>query len=141
MDAGESDSSIRLGMTMNMTDTQNIKDRLDIAQVIGEYVQLKRAGTNLKGRCPFHNEKTPSFTVSEQKQFFHCFGCAKGGDIFTFLQEIEGVEFAEALRMLASKAGVELTTVNPREHNERTRLLDCLSVAMEFFKNNLRKIY
>ncbi|OGY87781.1 MAG: DNA primase [Candidatus Kerfeldbacteria bacterium RIFOXYB2_FULL_38_14] len=117
---------------------EEIKERLNIVDLISEYLPLKKAGVNYKGLCPFHNEKTPSFTVSEQKQFFHCFGCAKGGDIFTFLQEIEGVEFAEALRMLASKAGVELTTVNPREHNERTRLLDCLSVAMEFFKNNLK---
>ncbi|MBI2410856.1 MAG: DNA primase [Candidatus Kerfeldbacteria bacterium] len=112
---------------------QEIKDRLNIVELIQEYIPLKKAGVNYKANCPFHNEKTPSFTVSEPKQFFHCFGCQKGGDLFTFVQEMEQVEFPEALRMLAQKANVELRGSNPREHNERTRLLDCLSKAAEFF--------
>lgn len=116
---------------------EEIKERLNIVDVIQEYTQLKKAGSNHKGLCPFHNERTPSFTVSEQKQFFHCFGCAKGGDVFTFIQDVEGVEFAEALRILAAKAHVELKEVNQQEQNERTRLLDCLSTAAAFFHTAL----
>jgi len=113
---------------------EEIKERLNIIEVIQEYVPLKKLGNSYKARCPFHNEKTPSFTASEEKQFFHCFGCSKGGDVFTFVQEIEGVEFVEALRMLAKKANVELTPVNREEHNERTRLLDCLDQAARFYQ-------
>ena len=116
-----------------MTPVEEIKERLNIVNVVQEYVPLKKTGANHKGRCPFHNEKTPSFTVSESKQFFHCFGCAKGGDLFTFIQEIESVEFAEALRMLAKKAGVELKKVDPKERNEKSRMLDCLQLAAQFF--------
>ena len=83
-----------------MSDTQMIKDKLDIVDVIGEYVQLKPAGTSRKGLCPFHNEKSPSFTVSRDRQAWYCFGCATGGDIFSFIQEIEGMEFLEALKLL-----------------------------------------
>lgn len=121
------------------TPVEEIKERLNIVDVVQEYVPLKKAGANHKACCPFHNEKTPSFTVSESKQFFHCFGCGKGGDLFTFVQEIEGVEFAEALRMLAKKAGVELRPTNPREHNERTRLLDCLHLAADYFRVALKQ--
>lgn len=122
-----------------MTPVEEIKERLNIIDVIQEYVQLKNMGANHKGLCPFHNEKSPSFTASEQKQFYHCFGCGKGGDIFTFVQEIEGVEFPEALRMLAAKANVELKAQNPQEQNEKTRLLDCLSLAAQFFHAALLK--
>lgn len=120
------------------TPVEEIKERLNIVDVVQEYVPLKKAGANHKGRCPFHNEKTPSFTVSESKQFFHCFGCGKGGDVFTFIEQAEGVEFAEALRMLAAKANVELRPTNPREHNERTRILDCLTSAADFYATTLR---
>jgi len=118
---------------------EQIKERLNIVELIAEYVPLKKMGTSHKACCPFHNEKTPSFTVSESKQFFHCFGCGKGGDIFTFIQEIEGVEFAEALRILAKKANVELHFTNPREHNERTRLLDCLKSAADFYETTFKQ--
>ncbi|PIW37240.1 MAG: DNA primase [Candidatus Kerfeldbacteria bacterium CG15_BIG_FIL_POST_REV_8_21_14_020_45_12] len=121
------------------TPVEEIKERLNIVDIVGEYVTLKKAGANHKGLCPFHGEKTPSFTVSEPKQFFHCFGCGKGGDIFTFLQEVESVEFAEALRMLAQKAGVELKKTDPRDNNERTRLLDCLDLATSFFSTALKE--
>jgi DNA primase len=93
-----------------MTDTQTIKDRVSVVQLIQEYVPLKKSGANWKGRCPFHNEKSPSFMVHEEKQMWHCFGCSKGGDIFAFIQEIEGVEFPEALKILATRAGVQLDT-------------------------------
>jgi DNA primase len=85
-----------------------IRDRTDIVQVVGEYVTLKRSGVNHKGLCPFHNEKSPSFNVNAQKQFFKCFGCGKSGDVYTFLTEIEGKSFVEVARELGRKAGVEL---------------------------------
>ncbi len=111
------------------SDIEEIKHRLDLGDLISEYVKLKAVGSNLKGLCPFHNEKTPSFIVSPDKQIWHCFGCAKGGDIFSFIQNIEGVEFPEALRILAHRAGVKLEYHNPEEHNHKTRLLDLLAAA------------
>ena len=87
---------------------QDIKDKLDVAEVIGRYVQLKKSGTNLKGLCPFHSEKTSSFMVSPQKQIWHCFGCGEGGDVIGFIKRYENVEFREALEMAAELAGVEL---------------------------------
>jgi DNA primase len=92
-----------------------IRDRTDIVSVIGEYVSLKRTGVNHKGLCPFHNEKSPSFNVNAQKQFFHCFGCGKSGDVISFLSELEGKSFIETLRELARKSGVEL----PEERRSR----------------------
>ena len=74
------------------TPIEQIKDRLDVVELIQEYIQLKPAAANWKARCPFHNEKTPSFMVSRDKQIWHCFGCGKGGDIFSFVQEIEGFD-------------------------------------------------
>lgn len=116
-----------------MNEVEEIKERLNIVDIVQEYIPLQKAGTNHKARCPFHNEKSPSFTVSEQKQFYHCFGCDKGGDIFSFVQEMEGVEFPEALRLLAAKAGVTLKKQNKKEENEKSRLLDCIQLAAQFF--------
>ncbi len=87
---------------------QEIKDRLDLADLISEHLRLQKAGRDLKGLCPFHAEKTPSLYVSPEKQLWHCYGCQKGGDHFTFIQEIEHVDFRGALRLLAEKTGVEL---------------------------------
>ena len=103
-----------------MSDTQAIKDKLDIVDFINEYVALKPAGINHKGCCPFHREKTPSFMVSRERQSWHCFGCAKGGDIFSFLQEIEGMDFVEALRLLANRAGIQRKHQNSK-HLEYNR--------------------
>ncbi|MBI3495455.1 DNA primase, partial [Candidatus Berkelbacteria bacterium] len=91
-----------------MTDVEAIKSKLDIVEFIGQYVTLKKAGSNYKAPCPFHQEKTPSFMVSHDKQIFKCFGCSRGGDVITFLMEQEKLEFREALQILADKVGVQL---------------------------------
>ncbi|TME47130.1 MAG: DNA primase, partial [Chloroflexi bacterium] len=87
---------------------QEIKDRLDLVDLVSEHLRLQKAGRDLKGLCPFHSEKTPSFYVSPEKQLWHCYGCQKGGDHFTFIQDIEHLDFRGALRLLAEKTGVVL---------------------------------
>src|SRR3989338_3829207 len=85
-----------------------IQDRVDIVEVIGAVVPLKRAGRNFKGQCPFHQEKTPSFIVSPDKQIFHCFGCGAGGNVYSFLMKHEKKDFIEVVEMLAEQVGVEI---------------------------------
>jgi DNA primase len=122
-----------------------VRDRTDIVALIGEYVSLRKAGTSWKGLCPFHNEKSPSFNVTPSKQFFHCFGCGKSGDVFTFLQEIEGKSFIEAVRSLAQKAGVDLPEPrSPREverarevESERARLVRLHDLVATFYEECL----
>lgn len=92
----------------NKSILNEIRDRISVVAFIGERIPLKRAGRNFKGLCPFHNEKTPSFNVSDEKQIYHCFGCGEGGDIFSFVMKFDGIGFAEAVRYLAGIAGVEL---------------------------------
>ncbi|MDO8494847.1 MAG: CHC2 zinc finger domain-containing protein, partial [Deltaproteobacteria bacterium] len=87
---------------------EEIRARLSIVDLIGKVIPLKKSGHNFKGICPFHQEKTPSFMVNEEKQIYHCFGCGEGGDIFSFLMKFENVTFPEALQELAKKAGVKL---------------------------------
>lgn len=116
---------------------EQIKERLDIVELIGSYVRLEKAGSNFKARCPFHGEKTPSFFVSPARQMWHCFGCSKGGDHFQFIQELEGVEFPEALKILAERTGVELLKEDPRIRSERVKLLTLLEEATRFFEANL----
>ncbi|OQB05427.1 MAG: DNA primase [bacterium ADurb.Bin212] len=91
-----------------MNEIEQIKERLNIEEVVGSYLTLKRAGANLKGLCPFHNEKTPSFMVNPERQIFKCFGCGEGGDIFTFIEKVEGVDFYNALKILADRSGIKL---------------------------------
>jgi len=120
-----------------MSNTTDIKSRLDIFTLVSGYLKLEKSGINFKARCPFHSEKTPSFYVSPARDTWHCFGCAKGGDIFAFVMEIEGVEFPEALRMLAERTGVVLDGYQPKEHSEKARLLALLEDATKFFETNL----
>jgi DNA primase len=101
-----------------------IRASVDIVDVIGEYVQLKKQGRNYFALCPFHSEKTPSFSVSPDKQIFHCFGCGVGGNVFTFIMEIEGISFPEAVRLLGEKAGIDV----PLEGNQNSQTNDRLAI-------------
>src|SRR3989344_5991023 len=117
-----------------MSQIDDIKSRLDIAELVGEYVQLKSAGPmSFKALCPFHSEKSPSFFVSKDKQIWHCFGCSLGGDVFEFIKRIDGVEFPEALRILAKKAGVVLKREDAAASNQRTKLLAVEETAARFY--------
>lgn len=114
---------------------EEVKDRLKVEDVVGEYVPLKPAGQNLRGLCPFHHEKSPSFMVSPQRQIWHCFGCGEGGDVYAFIKKIEGVEFADALKILAKKAGVELKREDPKVSSKRTKVLDVLSSVARYYRD------
>ena len=119
---------------------QEVLDRTDIEELIGRYVTLKRTGANLIGRCPFHSEKTPSFTVTPAKHMFYCFGCQAGGSALTFLQRIENLDFAEAVEHLANRAGLPLPidTEIPRERGvPRQRVLEMNREAARFFRSCL----
>jgi DNA primase len=119
--------------------TQKIKERLNIVDVVSQYVKLDRAGVNLKGRCPFHNEKTPSFFVSPDRGTYKCFGCGAGGDIFTFTEQFEGVDFVGALKILAEKAGIELEKEDPKKRDEKEKLFFVMEEATVFFEKNLKE--
>ena len=118
-----------------------VRERTEIVDLISQYVQLKKTGRSYKGLCPFHQEKTPSFIVFPDSGNFHCFGCGKGGDAFTFYMGVEHVEFREALQELARRAGVELDTtptVAPEVDAHRNRLIEINELAAEFYRNVLR---
>ncbi len=116
-----------------------IKDRLTIQEVVGGYIKLEPAGANLKARCPFHSERTPSFFVSPARGTYHCFGCQKGGDIFSFVEEIEGLDFPQALAVLAQKAGVELKPVDPAKRSKEEKIYHSLELAAKYFTQELSK--
>jgi DNA primase len=119
-----------------------IRSRADIVAVIGQHVQLKKAGRNWKGLCPFHGEKTPSFNVSPDKGFYHCFGCQKHGDVFTFVMELEGKSFVEAAEQLGARFGVAVPKVDEspelkRARGERLSMLEINKLATQFFREVL----
>ena len=118
---------------------QQIKERLSIVDVVSQYVKLERAGVTLRARCPFHAERTPSFTVSPERGTYHCFGCGVGGDIFTFVENIEGLDFKGALKVLADKAGVEIVYSggNKEEKDEKQRLFELMEVATIYYMSKL----
>jgi DNA primase len=110
-----------------------IKNKLSVVDVIGETVQLKKAGTTFKGLCPFHGEKTPSFTVTPGRDSWKCFGCGEGGDVISFVMKRDGLTFPEALKVLAAKAGVEIDERTTREDARKARLRDVLESAIAFY--------
>ena len=122
-----------------MEPKDEIKQRLDIAELIGSYLELKPAGSgSFKALCPFHGEKSPSFYVSTEKEIWHCFGCDRGGDIFSFVMDLEGMSFPEALRLLGKKAGVEIPEYRPSpKSNEKAFLLDMHDLATKFYQKLL----
>lgn len=119
------------------SDVEKIKERLGIVEVVSGYVNLEKAGSNLKARCPFHNEKTPSFLVSPTRNTFYCFGCGAKGDIFSFVEQFEGLDFPGALAILAQRAGVTLQRRGKGDRDERAKLYEILEVATIFFEQNL----
>lgn len=113
---------------------REIKERLDIVELVGDSLSLRKVGKNLRGLCPFHAEKTPSFYVSPERQTFHCYGCGRGGDIFSFVMEREGLSFPEALEMLAERAGVEIR----RSPGGKRNLSEVMELALVFYRENLQ---
>lgn len=125
---------------------ESLKQQADIVRIVGDYVKLKKAGAqNFSGLCPFHNEKTPSFSVHATRQFFHCFGCGESGDVFTFIQKLENITFPEAVRLVAQKLGVAMPKISfsspaeAREAQVRLALLDVHVRATQFFQECLRR--
>ncbi len=125
---------------------ETVKQQADIVRIVGDYVKLKKAGAqNFSGLCPFHNEKTPSFSVHATRQFFHCFGCGVSGDVFAFVQKVENITFPETVRLVAQKLGIPLPKVqfsSPQEAKEarlRTALLDIHERACSFFQDCLKR--
>lgn len=131
-------------MSISKLTTDKVKERADIVEVVGDYVPLKKKGQNMWACCPFHGEKTPSFSISPAKQIYKCFGCGKAGDPIQFVMDIEGIGFAEAIRHLAKKYGIEIeeeeeqTPAQLQEQGERESLFIALNFAKDFFVKNLK---
>lgn len=115
-----------------------IKERLTIEEVVSSYIPLVKVGNTLKAKCPFHNEKTPSFFVSNERNSYYCFGCGKGGDIFNFVEEFEGLDFKGALKLLAEKANVSLSDFVNENQDEKDQLYAVMEEATKYFENNLK---
>jgi DNA primase len=135
-----------LSMTTLSDFKETVRQQADIVRVIGDYIQLKKAGAkNFNGLCPFHNEKSPSFSVNIERQFFHCFGCGKSGDVFKFVQEREQISFPEAVRLVAEKMGIPLPRMQYSSESEaedagkRGKLIEMHERACKFFEEQLRR--
>lgn len=125
---------------MAMDQVEEVKSKVDIVEIIGTRVNLKKAGRHFKGLCPFHSEKSPSFIVSPERQSYKCFGCQEGGDVLTFLQKYEGYSFLEALESMAARVGVTLQSYRPTEaDSRRKRILEILSLSTEYYSYLLNK--
>ncbi len=122
---------------MNLSDVEKIKERLSIEEVVSSYIQIEKAGKNFKARCPFHNEKTPSFIISPDRNSYYCFGCGAKGDIFNFVQEFEGIDFSGALKILADKAGVILSNNNNAEKSKYDLLREIMEEATKFYEDKI----
>jgi DNA primase len=118
-----------------MDQVTEIREKIDIVSFLADYMPLKKAGRNFKTTCPFHNEKTASLVISPERQIWHCFGCGKGGDVYTFLMEYESMEFPEALRSLAKKAGVNLreSSFKQGEYSEKENIFTVNNHALKFY--------
>ncbi len=116
---------------------EQIKERLGVEEVVSSYIKLERAGANLKAKCPFHNEKTASFFVSPGRGSYYCFGCGAKGDIFTFVEEFEGLDFKGALKLLADRAGIRLQDFSRENESEKEKLYRVMEEACRFFEKNL----
>lgn len=116
-----------------------IKERLSIDEVISDYIKLTKAGASFKAKCPFHGDNDPSLSISPDKGVWHCFGCSAGGDHFEFVKQIEGVEFPEALRILAKRAGVQLKAPNPKEETKKNRIFRLNELALKYFSEALNR--
>lgn len=116
-----------------MNHSDEIKNKLDIVEVLGEYIKLKAVGSNFRALCPFHNEKTPSFMISPDKQIWHCFGCGKGGDLISFVMEMEGLSFVEALKLLGPRAGVVLDNKNFSDNSAKDKILKILDLSAKYY--------
>jgi DNA primase len=132
-------SSLLIIMSIPDEKIEEVRAAADIVDVVGDYVQLKRSGSSFKGLCPFHSEDTPSFNIDPDKNLYHCFGCGAGGDVFKFVQEIEGVGFLEGVRLLADRYGIPLPEeeADPEAANERESILHALRFAARFFYRQL----
>lgn len=119
--------------------TEKIKERLSIIDVLSSYITIEKAGGSLKARCPFHQEKTPSFFISPERNTYYCFGCGAKGDIFSFVQEFESLDFLGALKVLADKAGVTIESFEKGTGDTKKRIFDCLEEATLFFQQELKK--
>jgi DNA primase len=119
------------------SNVQKIKERLSIVDVISSYLTVEKAGKNYKAKCPFHNEKTPSFFISQERGSYYCFGCGAKGDIFSFVEHFEGTDFLGALKILAERAGIELSTYKSKEKDKTDIYYEIMEEATTFFENNL----
>ena len=123
---------------------EQIKEKLDIVDVVSKYVVLKKTGSNYQGICPFHNEKTPSFVVSGNKQIFKCFGCGESGNVITFIMKLENVDFLTAVEILCKNCGMQMPSnadneEMQRKKRERDKIYQILKSSTEFYHNNLKK--